>query len=106
MTKENLQMVSVTWIDAYSETESWISRDDITDTPARTITVGFLITNAKKDHVVVAQSSNFFDTDEAETNFDSVMCIPVGMVERIQVLGSLSHDIPPFCVAQGADDAR
>lgn len=73
-------MVRVTWFDAFAETSSWIEIDDIDDEPCEVMSVGFLLADAKKDHVVIAQSIN--DND----SIDSVLCIPVAMVAKTELL--------------------
>jgi hypothetical protein len=73
-------IVLVEWNDAYSESTSWITTEDIDQEPMRTVSVGFLLEDAKPHHVVIAQSSN------AAECFDSVLCIPVAMVTRLAVI--------------------
>jgi hypothetical protein len=54
--------------------------EDIDPDPRIIDSVGFLIPDAKADHVVVAQSHDDL------THVDSVLAIPVAMVESMQVL--------------------
>ena len=73
-------MVKITWHDAFSLTESWISLDSIDQEPCVTESIGFLLPNAKAGHVVLAQSIN-----DAEM-LDSLLAIPVAMVVATQLL--------------------
>lgn len=73
-------MVRVTWLDAFAQTDSWIEIDEIDDEPCEVVSVGFLLADAKKDHVVIAQSINANDA------IDSVLCIPVAMVAKTELL--------------------
>ena len=72
--------VEVTWLDAFSDTNSWISKEDITNEACETKSVGYLIPDAKEGHVVIAQSFNSFEL------IDSVLSIPVAMVSNIRVM--------------------
>jgi hypothetical protein len=69
--------VKVTWHDAHSLMTSWQEFDEIDQEPCVVETIGYLLHNAKGGHVVVAQSIN-----NAE-NYDSLICIPEGMVKSI-----------------------
>jgi hypothetical protein len=75
-----MQVVRVIWHDAHSECESWIEIDGIDPEPRPIDSVGFLIPDAKEGHVTIAQSH------DAETHIDSVLSIPVAMVQSMQVL--------------------
>ena len=75
-----MQVVRVGWHDAHSECESWMAIDDVDPEPRLIISVGFLIPDAKEGHVVIAQSH------DDETHIDSVLAIPVAMVQTLQVL--------------------
>ena len=75
-----MDIVLVEWDDAYSFQESWIDTEDIDAEPMRTSSVGFLLPDAKPNHVVIAQSFN------GEGSWDSVLCIPVAMVTRLAVI--------------------
>ena len=79
-------IVIVVWDDAYSEMRSWIDLSEIGPEPCTTITVGLLLADAKPDHVVIAQSVNNLTEEESEQGFDSILCIPVGMVRSIRVV--------------------
>lgn len=72
--------VLVIWHDAHAVTDEWCDLSDIDSEPCVVETVGFLLDNAKHGHVVVAQSITNDD------GLDAVMCIPVGMVQSVQVL--------------------
>lgn len=78
--------VVIEWDDAYSETTSWISLSDIGEEPCGTISVGILLPDAKPDHVVIAQSMNNLSAEETERSYDSVLCIPVGMVRSMRLV--------------------
>ena len=72
--------VLVVWHDAHSFATGWSELSDIGDEPCVVETVGWLLAERKKNHLVVAQS---ITSDDA---LDSVLCIPVGMVVSITVL--------------------
>lgn len=80
-----LSMVCVTWHDAHTECETWCKISDISDDPVVVRTVGWLLPNHKRDHVVVVQSITSDDT------LDAVLCIPVGMVRGITVCSPASR---------------
>ena len=73
-------LVLVTWHDAFAITDTWIEVEDIDDEPCVTLSVGWLLPDAKKDHVVICQSTNSEDT------IDSVLAIPVAMVKDTKLL--------------------
>lgn len=73
-------LVLITWHDAFAITNTWIEVSDIDDEPCVTHSVGWLLADAKKDHVVICQSIN------AEDTIDSVLAIPVAMVKNTQLL--------------------
>ena len=70
----------VTWLDAHAESE-WQEVRDIDGDPYTVNTAGWLLQDAKEGHVVIAQS---IGSDDA---VDGVLCIPVGMVVGIKLLG-------------------
>lgn len=70
--------VVVVWHDAHAET-SWTDFDAIDPNPCVVETCGWLLPNAKKDHVVVAQSITNDDS------LDNVLSVPVGMVVSMRV---------------------
>ena len=78
----DLTYVEIVWHDAHALTDSWIELDDLDDEPCVVISVGQLLPSAKKDHVVICQSSN------SQEQLDCVLCIPVGMIKSMRVLGT------------------
>lgn len=101
MTMNEKTKVLVVWHDAHSETEgSWCDESDISDDPCIVESIGFLLPEKKRGHVVLAQSVTDSDT------LDGVLCIPVGMVQKMVVLGFVAHDVPPFGIVAGAGVAR
>lgn len=73
--------VKVIWHDAHTLMTSWQALDEIDQDPCVVETIGYLLHNVKTGHVVVAQSIN-----NAE-DYDSLICIPDGMVKTIVQLG-------------------
>ena len=73
--------VLVVWHDAHSNVTGWEEIDEIDNEPCEVQTVGWLIPDAKRGHVVIAQSW-ITDSD----TIDSVLSIPVGMVQQVQIL--------------------
>lgn len=74
--------VLVVWHDAHAEPGTgWCELSEIDDEPCVVETVGWLLPDAKRDHLVVAQSVIVGD----ET-LDGVLSIPVGMVKSVTVL--------------------
>jgi hypothetical protein len=78
---EGAKFCEVTWHDAHAES-TWQQIQDIDDQPYVVRTAGWLIQDIKPDHVVIAQS---IGSDDA---VDGVLCIPVGMVVGIRLLGA------------------
>ena len=74
-------VVLIEWHDAHAQSE-WMTVDEIDLEPYVVQTVGWLIPDAKPQHLVLAQS--VADDD----SLDGVLCIPVGMVVRIVGLGN------------------
>ena len=72
--------VLVIWHDAHSIADGWCEVADIDDEPCVVETLGWLLSDKKSGHVVVAQSIT------SDDGLDSVLCIPVGMVQSVQVL--------------------
>jgi len=72
--------VLVVWHDAHSLADGWCELSDIGEEPCVVETVGWLLAERKKNHLVVAQS---ITSDDA---LDSVLSIPVGMVVSLTVL--------------------
>ena len=73
--------VLIVWHDAHAVCDGgWCELADITDEPCVVDTVGWLLPNAMKGHVVVAQSITVDD------HIDSVLSIPVGMIKSMSVI--------------------
>lgn len=77
---EGAKFCEVTWHDAHAESQ-WQQVKDIDADPYVVRTAGWLLQNTKEGHVVIAQS---IGSDDA---VDGVLCIPVGMVVGIKLLG-------------------
>ena len=80
-----MSVVLVTWHDAHSGAESWISIKDLDGDPAVVESVGFLLNGeegGKPDHLTLFQS-------RIGDEIDHVLHIPVGMVQKIKVLMEL-----------------
>lgn len=69
----------VVWHDAHALT-SWVDFDEIDPEPCVVETIGWLLPEAKKGHVVLAQSIT------NEDGLDNVLCIPVGMIQSVRVI--------------------
>ena len=81
MTTDNqMSVVRVIWHDAHSVGAGWQPLDDIDDEPCVVESVGYLIPDAKADHIVISQSV----TDEQQ--IDHILAVPVAMVQIMQVL--------------------
>jgi hypothetical protein len=72
--------VECIWHDAHSDTNSWITLEEIDEEPCVVVTCGILLPAAKEGHVVIAQSSNSFGA------LDSVLAVPVAMVQSLRVI--------------------
>lgn len=72
--------VLVVWHDAHTVADGWCELSDIDDEPLVVETIGWLLPDAKAGHVVVAQSVT------SDDGLDSVLCIPVGMVQSVSVI--------------------
>lgn len=72
--------VLVVWHDAHTVSSGWCELSDVDDEPCKVETLGWLLPNQKAGHVVVVQSI----TDD--DGLDSVLCIPVGMVQSVSVI--------------------
>jgi hypothetical protein len=82
VTTERLSAVRVVWHDAHSESgSSWVARAEIDREPCVVETVGWLIPDAKSEHLVIAQS--WIPSDD---HLDGVLSIPVGMVQAVHLL--------------------
>lgn len=82
-------LVHVTWHDAHSMTESWTTVEELRDDPEPYVveSVGWLIPAAKPGHICLAQSHN-------DTDLDSVLAIPHGMVKTVVRLERSSIILP------------
>jgi hypothetical protein len=76
--------VLIIWHDAHAE-HSWTTLDELDSDPYVVETIGFLLPDAKRGHVVVAQSIG------SDDGLDAVLQIPVGMVRKTVVLGHPPH---------------
>ena len=73
------KIVELTWLDAHAE-NAWMDIDDL-DPEAYTVkSIGWLMTDAKPDHVVLAQSIG------VDHSVDGVLCVLVGMVVKIRIV--------------------
>ncbi len=81
--------VLIIWHDAHAE-HSWTTLDELDSDPYVVETIGFLLPNAKKEHVVVVQSIG------SDDGLDAVLQIPVGMVRQTILLGNppQGHTVP------------
>ena len=75
-----MDMVLLKWHDAHSEFDSWMLVEEIDPAPRLIESVGWLLPDAKADHVVIAQSH------DGQVRVDSVLAVPVAMVVSLQVL--------------------
>ena len=75
----DFKMVELTWLDAHAE-NAWMDVKDLDQEPYQVKSIGWLMTDAKPDHVVLAQS---IGTDQA---IDGVLCVPVGMGVNIKIV--------------------
>ncbi len=73
-------LVKATWHDAHSVSHSWISIDEIADEPWVVETVGWILPEVKKNHLVIAQSHIGHET------YDNIIAIPLLMVMKVTIL--------------------
>ena len=75
-------LIHVTWHDAHAVSGSaWMELSDIEhDDPCVVESVGWLLAETKKGHLVVAQSYN------SEGSYDHIIAIPVAMVVNTRIL--------------------
>ena len=73
-------LVKVSWNDAHSISHSWIDIDDIIDEPWIVETVGWILPEVKKDHLVIAQSHI------GHESYDNIIAIPKAMVVKVSIL--------------------
>lgn len=68
-------IVIVAWDDAHAEGNgSWTTISSIDDKPYRVVSIGWLLEDAKPDHVTLVQSLGCDDS------IDAVIHIPLGMI--------------------------
>jgi hypothetical protein len=79
-----ISLVHVRWFDAHSVGTGWQPIDDIIDEPCVVCSVGYLISDAKFGHIVIAQSI----TDDSA--IDHILAIPVAMISKMTVLSDSS----------------
>ena len=73
-------LVKIIWNDAHSVSHSWMSIDDIEDEPWVVETVGWILPEVKKNHLVVAQSHI------SHESYDNIIAIPIAMVASCIIL--------------------
>jgi hypothetical protein len=73
-------LVLVVWHDAHAASVGWCDASEIDDAPCVIRTIGYLIPDAKRDHVTVAQSI------AEDDDLYGVFCVPAGKVQSVQVL--------------------
>lgn len=73
-------MVLVVWHDAHAVSDGWWGIDESDNEPCCVRSIGWLIPDAKEDHVVIGQSL------AADGDFYHVFAVPVGMVKSVTVL--------------------
>ena len=76
----SLKRCEVVWFDAHSGTAAtWHSLDDaIEQEPVMVVTRGFLMPDAKPNHVTVAGSLT------SDGDVSDLTCIPIGMVKSLE----------------------
>lgn len=72
-------MVLIVWHDAHSVSTNWMSTSDIDSEPATVHSIGWLLPDAKPNHIVISQSY-------IEDSSDHILAIPIKMVEQIKIL--------------------
>jgi hypothetical protein len=73
------KIVELTWLDAHAE-NAWMDIEDLDQEPYQVKSIGWLMPDAKPDHVVLAQSIG------VDYSVDGVLCVPVGMVVKIRIV--------------------
>jgi hypothetical protein len=69
----------VTWHDTHSEPD-WMDLEHLDQDPYAVKSAGWLIPDAKRDHVVLVQSIG------SDDQVDSVLSIPLGMVIKVSIV--------------------
>lgn len=72
-------LVWLTWHDAHSIADTWTNLP-ISGEPCVVRSCGWLLEDAKPNHVVIAQSFN--DDDD----YDHLLAVPLGMVVNLQII--------------------
>jgi len=85
--------VLIAWHDAHAIRDEWMQPSEVDDQPLEVRSAGFLLPNAKTNHVVLLQSEN--DSD----GIDGVLAIPCAMVQNIRVISSAGE--VPVSLADG-----
>lgn len=83
-----VDLVEVVWHDAHSYKDSWLSDADIEEQPMIVRSLGYLLPERKRNHVVIVQSIN------SDEYYDGVLAIPCAMVSLLRVVSSV--DRVPF----------
>jgi hypothetical protein len=73
-----VRLVLVEWIDAQSDAETWLHRDELSDEPRLIRSVGYLLDEPIAGHTSVAAS-----WDKSADVVGSVIHIPAAMVRRV-----------------------
>lgn len=76
----NYSFVEVVWHDAHAYRERWLEPEDIDREPLVVCTAGYLIPEAKPDHVTIVQSVN------GEGSLDGIISVPCSMVQEVRVI--------------------
>jgi len=74
-------LVRVIWNDAHAVTDAWTPVADLDSDPCVVHSVGHLLPEVKRGHLVLAQSM----IDE-RAEVDAVLAIPTAMIVRVEVL--------------------
>ena len=81
--KVKLKPVLVTWKDAHAVHNGWGSLDSLEEEFCIVHSIGWLIPEAKKDHVVLVLSVGNTSEDYSAEHVDSGIAIPTEMVIKI-----------------------
>ena len=73
------KIVELTWLAAHAE-NAWMDIEDLDQQAYQVKSIGWLMPDAKPDHVVLAQSIG------VDHSVDGVLCVPVGMVVKIRIV--------------------
>ncbi len=86
---KTLKIVRIEWVDAYSVDEWSEIKEVVGNEEAKMITIGILL-EAKKEHVIVANSYDHVDKKCA-----CAITIPRGCIKNYRVIGSENADHTP-----------